>query len=435
MKTSTEQVEIETYNLEPIPRNVGVETNDDIFVTVSIVNGQTGWSVIKINGNQVKAGVRITNYQLDRGQIQDSEVLVETNITTINPHESKKCRLITTFQNQTGSKLAKFVDDHEASNDGYAKFIAKYRIVILALLFFTTSLNSFAQDSKVDISTLETPTSPAFILLDDTPESVERPTTPQGVATSFLGAFNGAGGAVEVAPYWLAYRDITAEQMIKKRFPFKQFLSFSFANVKGDSATYVTGGIRARIFQYQNTKRKSDALKLYNEIGELSADPIKNHDAIQKKKKEYQKLLSNPSFSINFASAIAAGSVDNSYDNLSFARWGSWINFDFNFSKNTFNILSRFITNEKLENYEAKADLIDIGAKYSYDFGRLNLGMEYVQRFNIIDDTDEDYRIAGIGKYQLMDNVYLTASFGKNFTDVDNVIALAGISFGYSAKQ
>ncbi len=56
MKTSTEQVKIQTYNLEPIPREIGANTNDDIFVSVSIVNGQAGWSqlskLIKIKEKQ-----------------------------------------------------------------------------------------------------------------------------------------------------------------------------------------------------------------------------------------------------------------------------------------------------------------------------------------------------------------------------------------------
>jgi len=58
--------------------------------------------------------------------------------------------------------------------------------------------------------TLRTPTSPAFVLLGITPTTVERPTTPRAVATSFLSHFTEGGGAIlprqfalEVGPYWL----------------------------------------------------------------------------------------------------------------------------------------------------------------------------------------------------------------------------------------
>lgn len=58
--------------------------------------------------------------------------------------------------------------------------------------------------------TLRTPTSPAFVLLGLTPTTVERPTTPRAVATSFLSHFTEGGGAIlprqfalEVGPYWL----------------------------------------------------------------------------------------------------------------------------------------------------------------------------------------------------------------------------------------
>ena len=93
------------------------------------------------------------------------------------------------------------------------------------------------------------------------------------------------------------------------------------------------------------------------------------------------------------------------------------------------------INNEKFEGYSVKANLFDIGTRANYDLNKLCLSVEYLQRFNLTKNNGSDYRIAVIGSYQLSDNFYFTTTFGKNFSQVNNIIAMAGINFGISKSK
>jgi len=69
---------------------------------------------------------------------------------------------------------------------------------------------TLAHAQAVDIDDLRAPTSPAFVLLDITPASVERPENPKAFTVNLIKTFSRADGlpqnyALEVAPYWLTY--------------------------------------------------------------------------------------------------------------------------------------------------------------------------------------------------------------------------------------
>jgi len=97
--------------------------------------------------------------------------------------------------------------------------------------------------------------------------------------------------------------------------------------------------------------------------------------------------------------------------------------------------LTHYINNEKFEGYLIKADLFDVGARLNYDISNFCVSLEYLQRFNLTKNIGSDYRIAVVGSYAFSDNIYFTTTFGKNFTEVNNIISLAGINFGISQKK
>lgn len=72
--------------------------------------------------------------------------------------------------------------------------------------------------TPVEIDDLRAPTSPAFVLLDVTPASVERPENPKAFTVNLINTISRAKGlpqnyAFEVAPYWLTYHpNLTFEQ-------------------------------------------------------------------------------------------------------------------------------------------------------------------------------------------------------------------------------
>ena len=100
-----------------------------------------------------------------------------------------------------------------------------------------------------------------------------------------------------------------------------------------------------------------------------------------------------------------------------------------------FTLLGRFINNENFEGTNIKADLFDLGTRFNYDISNFTISLEYIHRLNLTTDKINDYRVAAIGSYKLSDNVFITSTFGKNFNEVNNIIAMAGLNFGFSQKK
>jgi hypothetical protein len=84
------------------------------------------------------------------------------------------------------------------------------KTVVATLLALGSMGGALAHAQAVDIDDLRAPTSPAFVLLDVTPASVERPENPKAFTVNLIKTFARADGlpqnyALEVAPYWLTY--------------------------------------------------------------------------------------------------------------------------------------------------------------------------------------------------------------------------------------
>src|SRR5574340_1225846 len=80
--------------------------------------------------------------------------------------------------------------------------IMKISSFILAVICsLSVFIDCYAQEKK--INDIQTPQSPAFVLLGIEPNSISKPTTPRAVAASFVSAVQ-QGGALEMAPYGLA---------------------------------------------------------------------------------------------------------------------------------------------------------------------------------------------------------------------------------------
>lgn len=178
---------------------------------------------------------------------------------------------------------------------------------------------------------------------------------------------------------------------------------------------------------------KLDSIKGAIEIALADLDTIK----IKTLQKSYSELIGKPIFTIDFAGAIGGGSNTNSFSDAKINRWAAWLSFNWRPKGDDFYItaLTRYINNEKFENYTVQADLLDIGTRLNYDILKFCLSLEYLQRFNLTKNNAPDYRIAIIGSYKLSDNIYFTTTFGKNFSDVNNIVALAGINFGISKSK
>lgn len=434
-------MEIKKHQLEPIPRVLeGAKKSDEIYISIEIGNGQIGGSKVSQNDKLLAKG-RLTEPTFigNASDLKDSEIEVETNILDVNSF-TNMCVLTTKFYNQKNQLLFTRIDKGEAPENGIASFKGKYIINLLSITFFFlfTSSNLFAQNTanEIKFQNLETPSSPGFILLDNAPSSIERPTTPQGFGVSVLGFFQGTGGAMEFAPFWLTtHPKLTAEKMYKIRFPILYNFSISAATVKSDSSNYMAGGFRTRLFQTYGKSiiRKLDSIKAELEIALSDL----NLEKIEKLQTDYSNLISKPIFTIDLAAAMGAGSVTNSFSDLELNRWAVWMSFNYRPEGNDYYItaLTRYINNEKFEEYTLEADLLDVGTRLNYDLNKFCVSLEYLHRLNFTSKGYSDYRIAVIGSYQIFDNFFITSTFGKNFTDVNNIIAMAGVNFGFSKTK
>lgn len=434
-------MEIKNYDLEPNPRTVNTESSsDEIYLSIKIGNGQIGGNKVTTNDELLaKGNLTEPTYIGNSSSLSDKEIEIETNVLDVNTF-TNRCVITTTFLNQDNKELYSKIDKGEAPENGVASFKGKYIInfVVVVFVFFSSFFNQqlYAQTSADDLefSNLETPTSPGLILFDETPSSIEKPTTPQGLGLSLLGLGQN-GGALEFAPYWLKdHPNLTAKQMYTNKTPILSHFGVSIATMNTDTLSFISGGVRTRIFQsYGKNVTKLDGLNTQIENA-LSDGDFEKVDSLRK---EYVGITEKPVFNIDLAAAIGANSLTNSYDDLELNRWAVWMSFNFRPKGDDFyfTVLSRYINNENFEGTNVKADLVDLGTRLNYDISKFTVSLEYVHRMNFTSDIFDDYRLAAIGSYKLTDNVFITSTFGKNFSDVNNIIALAGLNFGFSQKK
>ena len=441
-------MEIKKYQLKPDIRQFnGIDEQDKIYLSIQIGNGQIGGSKVILEGKQVaKGNLSQPTFIGNSSKLKGKEITIETNVLDVN-HFTNMCVITTSILNQENKVLFTQIDNGEAPENGIASFEGKYKLALLSLLilisFLFTTSTSIAQSTtdKITFQSLETPSSPGFILLDKTPSSIERPTTPQGFGVSVLGLLQGTGGAMEFAPFWLTnHSKLTAEKMYKNHWPILYNFSVSAATIKTDSSRYLAGGLRTRFYQSYNkiTLVKLDSIREAIEIA--LADLDRNNpdfSKIEELQKSYSELIAKPIFTIDFAGALGGGSNTNSFNDVSLNRWSTWLSLNWRPKGDDFYItaLARYINNEKFEDYTIKADLLDAGTRLNYDISKFCVSLEYLQRFNLTKNSGSDYRIAVIGSYAFTDNIYITTTFGKNFSEVNNIIALAGINFGISKSK
>jgi hypothetical protein len=282
---------------------------------------------------------------------------------------------------------------------------------------------------------LETPASPGFILLDQTPSAIERPTTPQGFGISMLNLLQ--GGAMEVAPFWLQqHPDLSAKQMFDNNFPFLYNLSFSMASANLDKGKYITFGFRSRLIQLYagDSRKKRDSLD--NEIVSELSQPTLNLSKLDALGSLYGSLVSKPVFSIDIAAALAANSDSATVSTITWARGAAWITINWRPKADNFYVtgVGRYTNNVKFSGYPDNANLMDLGGRLNYDVDKFTISAEYLQRV-VLDSKISQNRFAAVASYQVNENLYFTGTFGKNFAEVKNLIAMIGVNFGISSYK
>lgn len=327
-------------------------------------------------------------------------------------------------------------------------------LTLLVLLVGSACLAQTSEEQTVE--GMKTPSSPGFILMDQTPTSIARPTTPKGLAMNIVTLAQ--GGALEVAPFWL-YRHskvdasgkvitgLTFDDFIKIKVPIYSHFSLSVATVKKNDSTQIAVGVRTHLLHLRSKHLMKETTKVSKEIDSLlelydpEGDPAemkKIQDSLKEKREEISKLY-QPTFQAEIAAAYLGTSPGSgSFDNIDRARSGAWLTLSYRpYFKSQFEIVGvvRYLDNPNFSGYDRQTRLMDFGGRALYPVDKWGLSIEYINR-QVVNGNFKSYdRLAGVVEYKISDTLFLTATYGKNFDENNNIIALLGINFGFSTQD
>jgi len=307
----------------------------------------------------------------------------------------------------------------------------KYKLLIIALFALHTAS---AQIEIPPLDELNIPSSPAFVLLDESPANIEKPTTPKAVAISLINAWEGSG-AIEFTPYWLFdHPAFTFQDFIQNEKPFWQTFAISAATSKSSDTTNISVGFRVQIFKkFKDPERlKSLAASIADEMAVMNPDDI-NMDEVNRLVKLLAEEREKIKWNVELAGAYSGQSSENS--GLAGNKLGAWLNIrytpkDFPVDFVALGRYSRQFGNQ----VPNESSFVDAGGSISKQGEDFDLQLEYVYRWDTTLKTNYD-RLALVANYQIMPGIIAVASVGKNFDDVNNVFTAFGVKFGLSGRK
>jgi len=361
--------------------------------------------------------------------------------------------------------------------------------IIISIIGLIGINNSNAQNNEVALEDLKLPSSPAFILLDVAPTSIDRPTTTKAFSTSILNSINENNGipenyAIDFAPYWFfKHKKLNAmnywgfsktkDGNFQKPFSQARYGNISFATVKSQITMDTLGtmkdisnialGFRTTIIQWR-AEKDIDDLVIYNNkhverLSQLTNDPnISPIDLIRTL--ESDKILSDcnknianvlnskPVLALDFAGAGSWSFEDNTYSTVLSNRAGVWLTLNFaqsmnkkeNRAKNDyFNIYltCRLLNDNNVLSEDGSltsSTILDSGGRIELELDKFSISYEYLYR-NDLNTIFSTFRSSGLIKYRASEQLLVTAAFGKNFGDLNNAITQIGISWGINNKN
>jgi hypothetical protein len=372
------------------------------------------------------------------------------------------------------------------------KKIYSYLSIFFILTSFYSQAQ-VVQDS-ITLKDLEIPNAPGFMLLDKAPTLIERPRDGKAFSLSVLNSIDQSNGiplnyAIDVVPFWYfkhpkmtSYKYIGYNAEKGRQTPFSQAkkfsLNFSYSGNKDTIAStpnhYFALGFRTTLLmirspkQIKEIKEANDRCVSYlKSIDEQLTDagilyPLPTGDTAEFKKqlakfysdrekfineRSFQKdgskktlkeaLSGKPLFAVDVASGYNSSFLDNSFSQNRFGRFGAWSTVSFSLplspKKNPSNYinlyaLGRYIRDGlPMDTSLSVVNYLDAGGKFEFEFEKISVAYEYIYRFS---DFGETYRSNGIIKFKVSQNVYLTAAFGKNFGNANDLISMLGLNWG-----
>tara|TARA_R110002072_G_scaffold7503_2_gene40935 strand:- start:730526 stop:731665 length:1140 start_codon:yes stop_codon:yes gene_type:complete len=365
------------------------------------------------------------------------------------------------------------------------------------LLLFTALITifSFSQNAEISLAdyTLTDPTSPAFLILEESPTEIYTPNNLKPMIIHALNNFDG-GLSVEFVPYFFTkdnnrtyfkyigvydgdnLYDISNPNPNIKQKPFSgifRTLSISgayvdkkFSGIEESRKTYSIGLRTTLIRFYDKNKVYKNALELSDKLStiDLPKDLISKRKAARlsgdsdleefyqkaittyyegKEKKLLQPFLKTvkPLFKVDGAIGYSALFNDNDIASGTSKRFGSWL-----IAESTI-LLNGGIANRKYNNY---FNIFALGRYVEDDFNLMDNGFlstsfyrdlggkiefefgKFAMSYEYIsrNGSINSDRSVGNLKYIVSKNISLIGGFGKDFDLQDNLVTLFGINWG-----
>ncbi|PKV51299.1 hypothetical protein ATE84_3374 [Aquimarina sp. MAR_2010_214] len=365
-----------------------------------------------------------------------------------------------------------------------------YKTILFTTVLVYLSYSGCAQEGKTDQNlsdfTMSNPSSPAFLLVGESPTEIYTPTNLKALALHVFNNF-GESFSIEVAPYFFINRKSNNRTYYKyigieedqttgeiKQKPFRGLntttLSFAyvdkeFEGIVGKRKTYAIGLRTTLLRFYDKDKIHGEAKKVGDILKNLDSPPVdvladasgddpvkraiaekaiiehykKEKEKISPQLKEFKKTI-KPYVSVDGAIGYSALFKEDKIDSGTANRLGTWItgqgslilNEGSDSERNNYlNVLvtARYIEDEFNINSDDqffKTFYRDLGAKVELEIDRFSLAYEYISR----DGSINSERSVGTLKYTLSKDITLLGGFGKDFPVDDNLVTLFGINWG-----
>lgn len=347
------------------------------------------------------------------------------------------------------------------------------KTIFQACLSLICSL-SVAQEMDLSVFQMSSNSSPAFMLVEESPTAIYMPTSFRKLVVHTVDNLK-ENVSLEVVPFLLSkpknqtyYKYIGVyknKDSILKQDPLSGIwntLSVSLAYVDkeflgiGGKRKTASIGINTTLLRFYNKQKIYDNAQAIGDVlasitvpREILAKQKSDSTAIPRYYKSIQKEINKklepyskpikPIFRLD--AALGYGMLFNDDDAISAStadRFGSWLTAEFSYrpnedNPNYINILAvaRYVEDEY--NINGSNEFYtkfyrDFGGKIEFEHGKLAFSYEYISRNGDISST----KSMGNFKYKLNSDIVLTGGFGKDFFDEDKIISVIGIDWGLS---
>ena len=157
----------------------------------------------------------------------------------------------------------------------------------------------------------------------------------------------------------------------------------------------------------------------------------------------FQEIVNRkPVFAVDLAVAYNQRFYGNTFNDNSAGRFGVWSTLTFNAFLDSKPLHTDFLNIYGFVRYlddtargvipgasDDRFNAFDIGIKGELEFKKLIVGYEYIDRSGDM----EGYRSTGVIQYKLVDDFYLTGSFGNNFSETNDIVTVFGIKWGINS--